>query len=74
MDLKSNGVAYEADIVAFIVGRHDTGDGEAMEPFYHERSAAVSKIIFETTVGGCLLRNQSCYFSVDSVGRRFYAF
>ena len=51
MDFQSNGVAYEADIVAFIVGRHDTGDDEAMEPFYHGRSAAVSQIIFETTVG-----------------------
>ena len=51
MDLESSGVPYEADIVAFIVGRHDTGDGEAMEPFYHGKSAAVSKIVFETTVG-----------------------
>ena len=52
LDLESNGVPYEADIVAFIVGRHETGDDEAMEPFYHGRSAAVSQIIFETTVGG----------------------
>ena len=51
LDFQSNGVAHEADIVAFIVGRHDTGDDEAMEPFYHGRSAAVSQIIFETTVG-----------------------
>ena len=60
MDLQSNGVPYETDLVSFIVGRHDTGDGEAMEPFYHGRSAAVSKIMFETTVGGNLLRNKSC--------------
>ena len=52
LDLESNGLPHEADIVAFIVGRHDTGDNEAMEPFYHGRSAAVSQIIFETTVGG----------------------
>ena len=51
LNLESSGVPYEADIVAFIVGRHDTGDGEAMEPFYHGKSAAVSKIVFETTVG-----------------------
>ena len=51
LDLESNGAPYEADIVAFIVGRHETGDNEAMEPFYHGRSAAVSQIIFETTVG-----------------------
>ena len=51
LDLESSGVPYEADIVAFIVGRHNTSDDEAMEPFYHGRSAAVSQIIFETTVG-----------------------
>ena len=62
MDLQSNGVPYEADLVSFIVGRHDTGDGEAMEPFYHGRSAAVSKIMFETTVGGHLLGNKSHSF------------
>ena len=54
-DLESNGVPYEADMVSFIVGRHETGDGEAMEPFYHDKSAAISQIIFETTVGRRLL-------------------
>ena len=61
MDFQSNGVAHEADLVAFIVGRHETGDDEAMEPFYHGRSAAVSQIIFETTVGERFLKN-SCHF------------
>ena len=54
-DLESNGVPYEADMVSFIVGRHETGDDEAMEPFYHDKSAAISQIIFETTVGRRLL-------------------
>ena len=67
LDLESNGAPYEADIVAFIVGRHETGDNEAMEPFYHGRSAAVSQIIFETTVGGRLLRNKSFYFSFKCI-------
>ena len=65
LDLESNGVPYEADIVAFIVGRHDTGDNEAMEPFYHGRSAAVSQIIFETTVGG---QNHTMFlYSVEGI-------
>ena len=49
--LDGNGIPFEAEHVAFVAGRHATNDGEAMEPYYHGQSAAVSQIIFETTVG-----------------------
>ena len=49
--MDGNGIPYEAEHVAFVAGRHETSDGEAMEPYYHGQSAAVSQIIFETTVG-----------------------
>ena len=48
--LDGNGIPYEAEHVAFVAGRHETNDGEAMEPYYRS-NAAVSQIIFETTVG-----------------------
>ena len=48
--MDGDGVPYQAQHIGFVAGRHDTGDGEAMEPYYHA-SAAVSQIIFETTVG-----------------------
>ena len=48
--MDGNGIPYQAQHIGFVAGRHETGDGEAMEPFYHA-SAAVSQIIFETTVG-----------------------
>jgi len=50
-NLDGNGIPYEAEHIAFVAGRHETNDGEAMEPYYHGQSAAISQIIFETTVG-----------------------
>ena len=49
--MDGNGIPYEAEHIAFVAGRHETNDGEAMEPYYHGQSAAISQIIFETTVG-----------------------
>ena len=49
--MDGNGIPYEAEHVAFVAGRHETNDGEAMEPYWHDQTAAVSQIIFETTVG-----------------------
>ena len=45
-----NGIPYEMEMVAFVAGRHDVA-GEAIDPHYHGNTAAVSQIIFETTVG-----------------------
>ena len=49
--LDGNGIPFEAEHVAFVAGRYATNDGETMDPYYHGKSAAVSQIIFETTVG-----------------------
>ena len=51
MDRQSNGLYWAAQTIAFVIGRHETGDGESMDPFWNGNSAAISQIIFETTIG-----------------------
>ena len=64
--LDGNGIPFEAEHVAFVAGRHATNDGEAMEPYYHGQSAAVSQIIFETTVGEWWYLMRICEISLQA--------
>ena len=53
LDVDTHGLPKEADMVSFIVGRHETDEPpwNSIEPFYHGKSAALSRLVFETTVG-----------------------
>ena len=51
MDRQSNGLYWSAKKIAFVIGRHETGDGETMDPYWNGNSAAIAQIVFETTIG-----------------------
>ena len=53
--LRYIGLPWEAEKVRFVVGRHLAG--EEIQPFYHDDTASVSQIIFETNVG-----EKSCFY------------
>ena len=47
--LRQVGLPWGTGKVRFVVGRHLAG--EEIQPFYHDDTASVSRIMFETNVG-----------------------